>query len=39
VHLGFLDGSVRFTANNVDEMLYRNTFSANGGEVLTLSGE
>jgi prepilin-type N-terminal cleavage/methylation domain-containing protein len=39
VHLGYLDGSVRFTANNVDEMLYRNTFSANGGEVLTLSGE
>lgn len=39
VHLGFLDGSVRFTANNVDELTYRNTFSANGGEVLTLAAD
>jgi prepilin-type N-terminal cleavage/methylation domain-containing protein len=37
VHLGYTDGSVRFTANNVDETIYRNTFSANGGEVQVLT--
>ena len=31
--LGFADGSVRFIANSVDELAYRNTFSANGGEI------
>jgi prepilin-type processing-associated H-X9-DG protein len=31
--LGFADGSVRFIANSVDESAYRNTFSANGGEI------
>jgi prepilin-type N-terminal cleavage/methylation domain-containing protein/prepilin-type processing-associated H-X9-DG protein len=36
VHLGFLDGSVRFTANNVNEVPYRNSFSANGAEVQVL---
>jgi prepilin-type N-terminal cleavage/methylation domain-containing protein len=36
VHLGYIDGSVRFTANSVDEMAYRNVFSANGGEVMVL---
>lgn len=36
VHLGYLDGSVRYTANSVDEMAYRNVFSANGGETLVL---
>ncbi|MFN9627544.1 MAG: DUF1559 domain-containing protein, partial [Planctomycetota bacterium] len=33
VQLGFADGSVRFISNNVQELAYRNTFSANGGEV------
>ncbi len=36
VQLGFVDGSVRFTANAVDELAYRNTFSANGAESVTL---
>ncbi len=31
--IGFLDGSVRLVSNNVDLQAYRNTFSANGGEV------
>jgi len=39
VQLGFLDGSVRFTASSVDETVYRNTFSANGAELRTLSDE
>ena len=39
VHLGYLDGSVRFAANNVDETIYRNTFSANGGEVAVLADD
>lgn len=34
--LGFLDGSVRFVSNNVEELPYRNSFSANGGEVAVL---
>jgi len=33
VQLGFADGSVRFISNNVQELAYRNNFSANGGEV------
>jgi prepilin-type processing-associated H-X9-DG protein len=39
VQLGFVDGSVRFVANNVDETIYRNTFSANGGEVAVLADD
>jgi prepilin-type N-terminal cleavage/methylation domain-containing protein/prepilin-type processing-associated H-X9-DG protein len=34
--LGYLDGSVRFVSNSVDELAYRNSFSANGGEVIVL---
>ena len=33
VQLGYADGSVRFISNNVQELAYRNTFSANGGEI------
>lgn len=39
VQLGFVDGSVRFAANSVDETIYRNTFSANGGEVAVLADD
>ncbi|XZE35538.1 DUF1559 domain-containing protein [Pirellulaceae bacterium SH501] len=37
--LGYLDGSVRFVSNSVDELAYRNSFSANGGEVLVLQDQ
>jgi prepilin-type processing-associated H-X9-DG protein len=33
VQLGYADGSVRFISNNVQELAYRNAFSANGGEI------
>jgi prepilin-type N-terminal cleavage/methylation domain-containing protein/prepilin-type processing-associated H-X9-DG protein len=39
VQLGYVDGSVRFTSNNVDESIYRNTYSANGGEVQVLADD
>jgi prepilin-type N-terminal cleavage/methylation domain-containing protein len=37
VQLGYIDGSVRFASNTVDETIYRNTFSANGSEAQVLA--